>query len=69
MNAEDVRMLEADGWMVVCKSPFELAHEETESFAKNYAAEIVVDNIRDYVVKYRELPYSAEPFVYVESKL
>lgn len=66
MKKEDERMLEADGWNIDCLSPFELSHSETESFAKNYAAEIVVDNIREYVKKYKHLPFSDKPFKYKE---
>jgi len=68
MNSEDERMLEADGWIVECYSPFEISHAESESFAKNYAAELVVSNIRDYVVEFNELPFSAEPFTYVQAE-
>jgi hypothetical protein len=43
MKDSDIKILEADGWTVECESPFEIRHEETESFASGTAAYYVLD--------------------------
>jgi len=47
MNEEDIKILEDAGWIVECESPFEIRHEETESFATNEAAWIVLYSIKN----------------------
>jgi hypothetical protein len=44
-------LLESDGWVVECQSPLELRHEETESFASGWAAQLIFDHYRDYGTK------------------
>jgi hypothetical protein len=44
---EDIKLLEANGWEVECQSPFEIRNQEMESFATGYAAEIVLDSLKD----------------------
>ena len=46
MNEEDIKILESDGWVVECESPFEIRHEETNSFASGYAAEIILQALK-----------------------
>lgn len=40
-----VAILEAQGWTVVCESPFEISNEESESIATGYAAQLVVESV------------------------
>ena len=40
------KILEKYGWEIQCYSPFEIYHSETNSFATNMAAKIVVDDCR-----------------------
>lgn len=46
MNENDIKLLENNGWTIECKSPFEIRHEESESFATGYAADIVLDSLK-----------------------
>ena len=54
MNKEDIKILEEDGWEVVCESPFELEMWEKDSNgtnlligeAKGQAAEIILANLK-----------------------
>jgi hypothetical protein len=62
LNLEDEKMIEADGWIIECKSPLEISHTESNSFASGYAAEIVIDSISSYVTSYGELPFSGEKY-------
>ena len=39
-------LLAKEGWIVECHSPFEIYHEETESRANGYAAEIILASIK-----------------------
>lgn len=42
MRQEDIDLLENDGWIVDCESPFEIENEEYESKASGLAADIVL---------------------------
>jgi hypothetical protein len=44
---EDIKLLEANGWIVECQSPFEIRNAEMESFATGYAAELVLKSLQD----------------------
>lgn len=46
MSIEDIQMLEDDGWVVECESPFELRHSDG-SFATGQAAYIVLNSLKD----------------------
>mgnify|MGYP001176913553 CR=1 FL=1 len=48
MNKEDITLLEKEGWIVECQSPFEIYHEETNSRATGYAAEIILASFKHY---------------------
>ena len=52
-NVERDKILEKLGWVVECESPYEIRHEESNSFATGWAAEIVIDDLienwKDYV--------------------
>ena len=50
MNPEDIKLLEDEGWIVECQSPFELYHKETNSRATGYAAEIVLSSLKNYSI-------------------
>ena len=45
MNGDDIELLEENGWTVECESPFEVRHEDG-SFATGYAAQIVLDRVK-----------------------
>lgn len=45
-TAEIISLLESNGWTVECKSPFEIRHDETGSFATQLAAVAVVNELR-----------------------
>lgn len=47
MDQRDIDLLEQNGWEVECESPFEIRHEESNSFATNAAAYTVLVNIRE----------------------
>ena len=47
MNKIDILLLEDNGWIVECESPFEISHSKTESFAKNCAAQLVLDSLKN----------------------
>ena len=43
MNQEDIELLEENGWVVVCESPFEIEYQDDRrSCASGLAAEIVL---------------------------
>ena len=42
----DEELLEKIGWQIICHSPFEIEHEESESFASNWATQAVIDDIK-----------------------
>lgn len=46
MNEKDEKLLEENGWIVECESPFEIRHEFSGSFASNWAAEYVVEILK-----------------------
>jgi len=54
MDKQDIKILEKDGWDVVCESPFELEMWEKDSNgvnlligeAKGQAAEIILTNLK-----------------------
>ena len=50
MKKEDIKLLEDEGWIVECQSPFEIYHEETNSRATGYAAEIVLASMKNFIV-------------------
>lgn len=43
----DRELLERNGWTLDCMSPFELSHDESESVATGWAAEIVMEYLRE----------------------
>ena len=47
LDKETIKKLEAEGWVVECESPLEIRHEESESFASGWAAQIVIEYILD----------------------
>jgi hypothetical protein len=48
MIQEDINLLHNAGWDIECESPFEIRHFDG-SFAKDQAADIVLDFLRDQV--------------------
>jgi hypothetical protein len=38
-------ILEKEGWIVCCESPFEIEHKETNATASGYAAQIIADQL------------------------
>ncbi len=43
MTFEDKKaLLESNGWIIECESPFEIRHEESNSFATGQAVNIVI---------------------------
>lgn len=38
-------ILEKEGWIVCCESPFEIEHKETNATASGYAAQTIVDHL------------------------
>lgn len=47
MNKQDLKLLEARGWVVECESPFEIRHEDG-SFATGQAAHMVLEGLREF---------------------
>lgn len=47
MIKEDMEILKKHGWEVECESPFEIRHEDSESFATNYAADLVLMALKE----------------------
>lgn len=45
MKEEIIKKLEEEGWIVECESPLEIRHDDSESFASGWAAEIVIDEL------------------------
>jgi hypothetical protein len=43
----DEQILTQNGWVIECESPFEIRHEESNSFATNQAAYAVIFSLRD----------------------
>ncbi len=46
MNENDKLVLEKNGWMIECESPFEIRNEETGDFASGFAAKAILDNLK-----------------------
>lgn len=46
MNEEDIKLLEENGWVVECHSPFEIRFEDGGAFATGLAAQIVLDDLK-----------------------
>lgn len=47
------KLLERNGFTLECQSPFEIRHEETNSFASGIAADMVVEFLKenpDYLI-------------------
>jgi hypothetical protein len=44
---EDIKLLEDNGWIVECQSPFEISNAKLESLATGYAAELVLKSLQD----------------------
>lgn len=43
MQQEDIKLLNDNGWVVECESPFEIRHtDHDKSFASNFAAEMIL---------------------------
>lgn len=42
LTEEERSRLEDQGWTLVCESPLEIRHEESDSFASNVAAEMLI---------------------------
>lgn len=45
-GSEDIKLLEDNGWVMECYSPFELRHEDG-SFATGKAADLVLESLKD----------------------
>src|SRR4051812_15805516 len=43
MNLEDIDLLAANGWSVVCESPFELEFEDDYSTASGEASKVILE--------------------------
>lgn len=46
MNEEDIKLLEDNGWIVECYSPFEIRYHDGGAFASGLAANIVLDDLK-----------------------
>lgn len=44
---DDMKLLEDNGWEVECESPFEISHEHTDATATGYAAEIILNALKN----------------------
>lgn len=55
MDKNDEIILEANGWIVECESPFEIRNEETESFASNQAAYEILRSLKRDMEDQRKL--------------
>ena len=42
----DIELLEENGWVVECESPFEIRYEDGGAFATGLAAQIVLDDLK-----------------------
>ena len=50
MNKKVEEILKKEGWIVECKSPLEIRHEDSGGFASLFAAELIIDYFkRDYL--------------------
>jgi len=46
MTEKEKELLEENGWCVECEMPFEIRHEESNSFATGWAADIVLESLK-----------------------
>jgi hypothetical protein len=46
MYENDKLLLEKNGWIIECESPFEIRNEETGDFASGFAAKAVLDSLK-----------------------
>lgn len=61
MHKKDIELLKLFGFDVECESPFEIRHNETDSFAEGKAAEMVLEFLKiklkefaEYIIKENE---------------
>jgi hypothetical protein len=47
LTEEERTKLEDQGWVVECESPLEIKHEESNSYATNVAAEMLIQLLLD----------------------
>lgn len=47
MNEEDIKLLEENGWIVVCESPFEIENESGDAMASGEAAELILQHLKN----------------------
>jgi len=47
LSEEERAKLEEQGWTVTSESPLEIRHEESDSFASNVAAEMLIQQLLD----------------------
>jgi len=55
MDIKDRAILEANGWEIECEGPFEIRNSESESFASNEAAYIVLESLKPKDVNPRKI--------------
>ncbi|MDA3780203.1 MAG: hypothetical protein PF487_08330 [Bacteroidales bacterium] len=46
MNEVNIKLLEENGWVVECESPFEIRYEDGGAFASGCAADIVLYDLK-----------------------
>lgn len=46
MDTLEHMLLDEDGWIIECESPFEIRHQETGAFASGLAANYVLEYLR-----------------------
>lgn len=46
MNDDDEKLLRENGWIVECESPFEIRYEDGGAFARGFAAQIVLHDLK-----------------------
>lgn len=66
---EDLDLLEKNGWEVECESPFEIRHSDSESFATNDAAMLILNSLKTEGDKERECieEITINYFMYINS--
>ena len=47
MKESDIKLLESNGWVVECESPFEIRNIEPWSFASGIAAQVILDELKE----------------------
>lgn len=45
MSSSNEKVLEENGWIIECESPFEIRHKESGSFASNQAAYMILNEL------------------------